>query len=250
MRRKLINENFFKSWSEEMAYILGYWFADGCITRRKDMKEGCSYLCQFGSKDKEQLEKIRDILDSNYKISQYTKKINNKNFINYSLHIRSKEIYEDILNLGGVERKSLIARFPYVPKEYIKHFIRGYFDGDGCITIKKGKGKYGQPILKGISIIFTSGSRLFLEGLRDQACKIAELGKRRVYRGSNAYYLKYDTFESLKWFKLFYSGSLSDLFLERKFNIFKKYFQLRPIRIDKEIENILKKEIRPSIQVV
>ena len=30
-RKYDVNHNFFKEWSSDMAYILGFWFADGCI---------------------------------------------------------------------------------------------------------------------------------------------------------------------------------------------------------------------------
>ena len=128
--------------------------------------------------------------------------------------------------------------------EAIGAYMAGRFDGDGCITIKKGRGKYGQQILKGIAVIFTSGSKEFLEGLKNSANRFANFRKRNVYYigSSRAYYLKYDTLESLKWFKYFYKDNLSGLFLKRKLDVFKKYFQLRPIRIDEEIENILNKE--------
>ena len=41
------------------------------------------------------------------------------------------------MNKGCVPQKSLIIKFPsydIVPKELIRHFIRGYFDGDGSIS--------------------------------------------------------------------------------------------------------------------
>lgn len=165
------------------------------------------------------------------------------------MRIGSKKVFHDLLKLGLTPRKSLTIKFPNdIPNKYFGHFIRGYFDGDGCVTIKRGVGKYGQPILKGIAIIFTSGSKLFLEGLRDYAYRSAGFGQRSVYYNvySRAYYLKYGTFESLKWFKLFYENNISNLFLKRKFNIFNKYFQMRPIRIDKKIANILKNYGRVS----
>lgn len=43
----------------------------------------------------------------------------------------------DLINLGCIPRKTLVLKFPNestVPKQLIKHFIRGYMDGDGCIS--------------------------------------------------------------------------------------------------------------------
>lgn len=237
--------DFFEKWSPKMAYVLGFLYADGDIEDVR--KSSRTQYTTFSSNDKEILESIKVAIGSehniNYRASRKMVNPNGKIYESsesYRLRIGSKKMFNDLLRLGLTPRKSLTIKFPgNIPDNCFSHFIRGYFDGDGCVTIKKGRGKYGQPILKGVAIIFTSGSRLFLEGLRDSACKFASFGKRSVYYGTYAYSLKYDTFESLKWFKLFYKGNLSKLFLERKFNVFKKYFQLRPCRIDGKIENIL-----------
>ena len=251
------NIDFFKKWTPEMAYVLGFLYADGDIQDVRDSSR--AQYVHFASKDRDILEAIKNALKSEHKIYYRAPKktlyANGKIYENsgiYSLRIGSKKMFNDLLEFGLTPRKSLSVKFPSIPSHYFPYFARGYFDGDGCITIKRGIGKYGQRILKGIAVIFTSGNSLFLEGLRNEAHGFAGLGKRSVYYGksSRAYYLKYNTFESLKWFKVFYSSNLSNkLFLERKFNVFKKYFGMRPIRIDKEIATILKK-IRPSIQVV
>jgi intein/homing endonuclease len=49
--------------------------------------------------------------------------------------------------MGMVPNKSLVLKFPDIPKEMYRHFIRGYFDGDGslCLHINK-RGKF-QPLL-------------------------------------------------------------------------------------------------------
>jgi len=239
--------DFFEKWSPEMAYVLGFLYADGDIEDVR--KSSRTQYITFVSVDKEILESIKKTMGSehnlNYRAPRKVTYKNGKTYESlgiYRLRIGSKKMFGDLFKLGLTPRKSLTIKFPdNIPDDCFCHFVRGYFDGDGCVTIKKGKGKYGQPILKGIAIIFTSGSRLFLEGLRDEACRFASFGKRSVYCGSNAYYLKYDTFESLGWFKFFYSDNLSKLFLERKFNVFKRYFYLRPNRIDGAIENILTK---------
>ena len=241
---------FFKKWTPEMAYILGFLYADGDIEDVR--KSSRTQYITFGSKDKEILESIRFAMGSEHNINRraHHKFISPSGKIYecadfYRLRIGSKNMFADLLELGLTPRKSLTIKFPNnIPNDCFSHFIRGYFDGDGCITIKKGRGKYGQQILKGIAVIFTSGSKEFLEGLKNSANRFANFRKRNVYYigSSRAYYLKYDTLESLKWFKYFYKDNLSGLFLKRKLDVFKKYFQLRPIRIDEEIENILNKE--------
>ena len=45
---------------------------------------------------------------------------------------------QESINLGGKEKKSLDCHFPKVPNEYLRDFIRGYFDGDGSVWNVKG----------------------------------------------------------------------------------------------------------------
>lgn len=55
----------------------------------------------------------------------------------YRFLISSKDIVEKLKKVGLLERKSLICRFPNILETYNSHFIRGVFDGDGCIFISK-----------------------------------------------------------------------------------------------------------------
>ena len=128
-----------------MAYILGFWFADGCIGKTKDKDYGYFFNIKQHKKDKYLLENVLSEMKSTYPLLKF------KNTNCFSFTIRSKKIYNDIVRLGGKERKSLDCVFPKIPKKYSPDFIRGYFDGDGSIDFKAN---------------FTSGSLEFLEGLK------------------------------------------------------------------------------------
>ena len=55
---------------------------------------------------------------------------------------KSDKIKSSLIKLGCVEKKSLVLKFPtteQVPENLVRHFIRGYFDGDGSITTCHGK---------------------------------------------------------------------------------------------------------------
>lgn len=149
-RKYKVNDDYFSKWSSDMAYILGFWFADGYMRKTVD---NC-YLFNFKQhkRDLYLLENIRSKMESNYPISF----INGTNC--YSFTINSKKIYEDIIKLGGSERKSLTVKFPDVPKEYLPDFIRGYFDGDG--TISSSNENFGYVAS------FCSGSRKFIYSLK------------------------------------------------------------------------------------
>jgi len=115
-----INEEFFRTWSAEMAYVLGFIITDGCISG------STAYIYQ---KDRQILERINGAMSSNYPIHE------RKNGASYlhSINISRKSVVEDLKALGVSENKSLITGFPDVPAEFMSHFIRGVFDGDGWI---------------------------------------------------------------------------------------------------------------------
>jgi hypothetical protein len=62
------------------------------------------------------------------------------------IRISSKELREDLINLGCMPQKTFLIKFPYkyVPDSLLSHFIRGYFDGDGSVFIRKYKRKDGK----------------------------------------------------------------------------------------------------------
>lgn len=51
------------------------------------------------------------------------------------MDITSAELCNSLVNLGiGYNKSHFDLHIPNIPEHLIKHFIRGYFDGDGCIT--------------------------------------------------------------------------------------------------------------------
>ena len=51
------------------------------------------------------------------------------------MSIRNDRLYEDLRKFGLKRRKSLTLKFStHIKDQHLSHFIRGYFDGDGCIS--------------------------------------------------------------------------------------------------------------------
>jgi hypothetical protein len=229
-----VNEAFFEKWSSDMAYVLGYIYADGDLNDSPYMR---GKYVSVASVDKSSILRIRGFLNS-----EHTIKETRSHFIGsktcYILRIGSHKIYNDLYKLGLYPNKSLTITFPKIPKKYLGHFIRGYFDGDGCIYFEKRKGSKGQQIVGRIRTIFTSGSKIFLEVMNASLDKIGvENGK--IYSSKRSYQLVFNNTNSIKIFKLIYKNTGNNSFFMRKFSIFKKYFELRPIHIDKEIKDLL-----------
>lgn len=215
---KDINKKFFKKWSEEMAYVLGFIFADGNIIYTKRN----TWFLSIQITDKDILMKIREVMNSSHVISKRKTGKKHKNL--YRLQIGSKEICSDLIKLGVIERKSNTMSFPIVPNEYFSNFLRGYFDDDGGVWV--GPKNKRQNIRKYvISTFFTSGNKDFLVVL-------AKLLKKRGIKGDcivkkeRGYDLKYSINDSLILYKIMYNSRCS-LFLVRKRERFEKYIKMR-----------------------
>lgn len=128
--RRIQDENIFKVIGEDEAYIIGLIWADGCISWDKHSKR---FRLTISSNDKRELESIRAKMTPNKKLYS--------NNGGYSVVSTNEKDIEFLANLGMTERKSLTARLPNLKKDLMRHFIRGFFDGDGCVynsTTKKG----------------------------------------------------------------------------------------------------------------
>lgn len=208
-RKYTLNENFFSAWSPDMAYVLGFWFADGYMRHDK------SYRITFSSNDQEHLEDIKRVVQTNISLVQYSRK--GKLEQNFTLILRSKILYQQLQALGGISRKSLVMGLPYIPDRFLADFLRGYFDGDGSvhfITYKRTKDKREQIDLRSN---FTSGSPGFLNALRDLLAKRLGLSVRKVcvYGNGNQWKLGYGSIDTLKLLRfMYYSGCT--LYLDRK----------------------------------
>lgn len=165
LRKYRINDNYFKKWSPNMAYILGFWFADGCLSKYN------VFSIHLHKKNKYLLELFSQEMESNYPLYSC---MDGKYWL---LQFRSLQIYNDIIRLGGKERKSLDIKFPSVPKKYLPDFIRGYWDGDGTIVLMKGRTSYRSSCI--------SGSKKFILGLKDCLCRNVSRIKPSIYIGKN-----------------------------------------------------------------
>lgn len=218
-----VDKLFFDKWSDPMAYVLGYIYADGSL---EDASETRGKYLRVTSVDKDRIESIRSLLSSKHTIAEEIRGGQQKT--RFLLRIGDRRLFDALIKLGVTARKSLTMEFPSVPHRYLGAFVRGYFDGDGCAHIDV---VHGKP--KRLLSIFTSGSKKFLETLLIRLRDHAGLVGNRLYNhGSTvgAYQLRYSTRDSLRLFKLMYPRALDKrLLLQRKCDIFTKYLALRGI---------------------
>lgn len=141
-KSKVKNEDFFDVIdTEEKAYFLGFIMADGCVSTYNNewsLKMGVSTI------DKEIIEKLLKYLDANYKIKDKKTKTpqGNPSYCSF-VSITSRHLVESLMKLGVIERKTSKESMPNIANNLKRHFVRGFFDGDGITCITKNKKRSG-----------------------------------------------------------------------------------------------------------
>lgn len=200
----------FFSYDEISYYILGAFITDGHINYNK---KTYSYSAVLTSKDFDWLNSINQYICPDKPI------IKNKQFNAYLLHISNKKITEWFINNGCNPCKSLSIKFPDVPEKYLKDFIRGCFDGDGCLCIyntkKDKKIKYYSYISSASEeFILTFKEKLKLLGIEStiNKCKLCNgnINGRIIHAKNNLFRLHLNQYNSYKLAKIvYYNNCLS-----------------------------------------
>jgi hypothetical protein len=227
-----INKGFFKSWTPEMAYVLGFIYADGNLFEGRNRNPNAKTSAtdsriSIAQKDPEILEKIKVLMSCDKKL--YKTKNTPKGYI-YRLDLNGEEIFEDVVKLGLTPAKSLTVRFPEMPQDCVRHFIRGCWDGDGSVYIEWPKRVFAS---------YVSGSQEFLESIVLELYRIGIRSKKLIrsrgeerwqfkpltiheYKGRQGYYIRVGDKNIEKLFHYFYDGVDESLYLKKKYDAFKK----------------------------
>lgn len=179
--------------SEESMYWLGYLSADGNVQYSKKLR---IYKVSLFSKDKEIVDKFMKFIGNRCKYH-----LRKQNGI-HEAYINSIQLCEYLIKLGVVPKKSLILNINFPLN---KHFLRGYFDGDGSIRKNKKESK------------FTSGSKIHI----DKICKYLDTLNiyYKVRKKKNAYDICIErSKENEKLLNHLYKNS--NIYLERKYKQF------------------------------
>lgn len=189
--------------SHEKAYFLGLLYSDGYIS---STPYGVNVGIALQLQDKYILDFLKQELGVNNKISIY------KNSAKFS--VTCQNLYNKLLFYGIKENKShLDFTLPNIDNKYINSFILGYFDGDGCVTIKS----------SGYSVVsICCNSKVFLEHIQKYlnaqniTTRPITIEKRKH---NNLYVLYLSKRENQLKFKNFIYKN-SKIFLKRKYDKF------------------------------
>jgi hypothetical protein len=142
------NRKMFHGWSSGMAYMLGMVLADGHVNK-------AGLFFGFGNKSFDIACNICKLMESNRRPEWE----DNNGFPGWRLRYCSYEMALRLKELGVPwGKKAKIIKVPLVPLGLLRHFIRGFWDGDGSAG--------------GNLVRFHSSSLMFLEQTRDALGKL------------------------------------------------------------------------------
>lgn len=221
LNKNKVNDHFFANWSPQMAYVLGIVCTDGNIrlSTRKDSNKKYTIRVSrltISQKEPELLEKVLKLMNSETKLLHRERKKfpNTISGETYYFHLNSDFIYDDLAKLGLSPNKSLTLKFPDIPNEFLNHFIRGCWDGDGSVYLDKTSNS--------IFASFVSGSIDFISSILYHLTNNG-LPKRRLYKRGNSYYFRYTGRQCGKLAKYLYKEANESMWLNRKYELFKRY---------------------------
>lgn len=205
-KRKIsFNLDFFRTMTEELAYVLGWIASDGCIVKN-------SVKLSLQVSDKPILECLKKLTGHTRTVedtSQYDTRTL-KTYHHAVLCWHSKALVQILATYGLGPRKSLTLEYPSLPDDMQASFVRGFFDGDGCISKMAGaNGNYR---------ISFCGPRTYLEALRAVINAQNKLDTGSITQNKNIAVLAYTGRRSaetiLRWM---YETSTHDTRLQRKY---------------------------------
>ncbi len=261
------NEDYFKVIdTEEKAYWLGMIYADGTITYNKLQKNGKTrnrFKLTLKATDKPHLEKFAHAIDFKYpELNVHKTIVEGKEYEYVDLIASSPTFIKHLIDKGmiptnnsiGRDKKELI-RFPQedkLPRHLLKHFVRGYFDGDGSLTKQRYEGKVIDTQHYTVKIV---SNKIFCQQLKDffELHELTDYKKqtKNIYKKKDSYIYTFESGGNHRVYHIynkFYKDA--NIYLDRKYNKFKQFidyfkennftndeYSNRPMHHDKRINN-------------
>lgn len=213
-RQSTLNDDYFEVIdSDEKAYWLGFLYADGYIYERMNKNGGMSQHLELdlASEDVVHIHKFRYCIGCNKKVRSKNVKYNNKVYPTNRIDIYSDIFCNHLRKKGVVPRKSLILTYPneeILPPKYNSSFIRGYFDGDGCVYTN-------NPA--DIFVVSFVGTEAFLTTMMQVLKQEASMNTVNMTKKSKAYEMRYSGYNNfVKMYNYMYQKSTVSLDRKRQ----------------------------------
>ncbi len=208
-----VNDDYFKTWSTPMAYMLGFITADATIHVNK--KAGIHRLSfEIQNRDRPMLEKWAKQLGGTVK-DHPTKDT-------AMMQVHSPALIKSLFDLGLRERKEGFPR--RIPKEYLNDFIRGFYDGNGTAYIQDG---FLRMRILGRFHLIRELQRIIKQNTRIES---------DITKTENTNYIQYLGKKAITVAAWMYKNK-GDWFYKRKYDIFPKNVQnFDAIELEEEVK--------------
>lgn len=206
--KKLVNQYFFdKIDCAEKAYWLGFLYADGYNSKNYNIELGLQEA------DKDHIIKFATALNAHHKISC------KKRTKSYRISIKSKILGEDLCKQGCIANKTYFMEMPdSIDNNLMSHFVRGYFDGDGCIYWKQNKA----------TVSFVTASYLFANQFTDFLCQNNIAAKVYKIRKRDNWVIKIQRKDDIENFYYYiYQNASNKIWLTRKYLKYNAYLSYK-----------------------
>lgn len=224
------NEDYFKFIdNEEKAYWLGFIAADGWVSHAS---YGSEFGIQLQIQDKNHLKKLNKSINGNLKVKELEEvcNLNGKIYKSCVLRIYNKKFVSNLEKWGINSKKTYYMKIPNIDDNLIRHYIRGFFDGDGCVCKSE------------MSADFTSANLSLLEELRS-ILNQNDIKSYICQERENTYRLRIGGLINCdRFYRYMYENA--NIYLDRKYNKMKKVYSELDVenRITKYNKKIKKSE--------
>lgn len=214
-RKYKIAEDYFEVIdAEDKAYFLGFLYADGNLSKR-----GNAIKIELQSRDRDILALFSTKIYGFEKISKDIRE--NETYLYTAIYCQ--KMHQDLIKLGCLPNKTFIIKFPdFLSDELLRHFIRGYLDGDGCICLTD----ENRP-----RIDFTSNKE-FIKGLQNYLCLKLNLQKNKLnqrHSNTETRSIQFSGFNQVNLI-LNYLYNNATVYMLRKYKSFQHFIQLQNIK--------------------
>lgn len=152
----MIREDYFENIdTRDKAYFFGLLYSDGNVYKRKDRPNTYRVQLKLIESDRYIIDKFKEYINCNPNV-----RIEKDGA---RLIFSNTKVALDLIRHGCIENKSKTKLFPEIKEELFYDFLRGYFDGNGSVSVRKFTTYFR---------IYT-GSRNFAKGLQE---KLSSLG--------------------------------------------------------------------------
>ena len=228
-RKYKIDENYFEVIdTQEKAYFLGILYADGSLSSKgNDVSLG---LKEY---DHELLVRLSNIVYGFEHLSYEDRQVNDTTLTRYyTLRWCSQKIHRDLCKCGCGPSKTFDIRFPnFLSRELLQHFIRGYFDGDGCISVKESSNRPVVDITSNHHFVFQMHNYI------NSHLNIRTAKANRHYndtdRSSGNFQIT-ATPEVIKFMDYLYKDAT--IYMQRKYDIYQKFLKNQIVKKSKKAQ--------------